>query len=549
MTAKPRRRISPFLSLATLLALACPAGQAFADGVLTVRDNRVEGEIVYEDDEVIRLRTERYGELRFFKMNLKQIIRGSGETAKVEDPQVSMNQPEDPFGFAADTNPFGLGSGDGGDDVSALFGGGGDAGGAEPFGGFGGDDEAAGGFNPFSATVLADAGDASPFAPGATGAPALEIEEIVIPAVPQGIDGVLFGKAGEGVVQVRATEDEDYAPADREATNLLLGSNVKTDSDARARMVLRGGQDTVRLPERTEVELVEVSDDKVTIELMTGAIWSEVNSGKDFEVRTPVVTAGVVGTVFRVSDEGPLGYNIAVLEGQVDVASLKTQASQRVPGGKMISVAPDGVLGTVQDLDASIRAEWEQWDRWGAETIAGLGGIGGGAGGAAIQSIVSQNVQQQKEYTAIVQTTNRQIQINNMRDFIDQIANAFKSYAADTGHVPTTEMGFGVLRQNSADKPGWNGPYWDGEIPPRDAWNRPLRYLAQVSPHSGNVYGVVYSLGEDAQDNRGKEPLDMPSIIAFKQIESIQENPDYDAQTLLEAIPQEQRAAGQPGTL
>ncbi|MCB2155553.1 FecR domain-containing protein [bacterium] len=521
-----RRTLLAILASACFLALTT---LAVADAVVTLNGRTVQGEITFENEDEIRLKTERYGELRFLKMNLKQIIRGSGTAGGFGGNTGGFGGNNgggnNPFGGgSAGDNPFGGASGGAeGDDVSALWGG--DSAGDNPFA-------------PASDTQVASAAATSPKQGTGGGIPEFKRSDVVAPEVPFGWDAVVFGIPEDMAVQVKAEPSMTDFQAVSTDTNLRSGAEVMT-ADAQARLTVRTNKDIVRLPRHSHIELATLTDDNVTINLKRGKIWCEVEDrgGKgQFIVRTPNVTAGVQGTIFRVSDDLGQGVNVAVLDGSVRVASTKAQIATNVPGGKMVTVLPNGQISALMPLNEAIVREYNNWDAWADEAVAGLGGVGGGVAEGMIRDTAAQNA----AWAGQMAAANYYISRNKLGQYIDSVADAFRRYAADTGHVPTTEEGFSVLRENMGNWPNYNGPYWDDALPPVDSWGRPLRYIKRISERSGNTVGIVYSVGEDNRDNEGSISGDIPSMILFNQIPAISENPVYNPERLLRELQQEQ---------
>jgi hypothetical protein len=362
------------------------------------------------------------------------------------------------------------------------------------------------------------------------------------PAVPFGWDAVLFGIPEGNEVMVRNSgQAAGFLPATAD-TNLRLGGEIQT-MEGRARVVLKNGSDVIRLPSRTHIELVELDEQNVTIELKRGRLWSEVDPNAPrghFQIRTPNVVAGVRGTIFRVSDELDKGMNIAVLEGAVQVASRKAQIQMTVPANKMVQVSPDGTLSPLIDLPEAIRSEYVAWEQWADDSIASLGGVGG----AVAEGILRDTAASNAAWGAAMAEGNYYVGLNKLGDYLQQVGDAFRKFSSDTGHVPTTEDGFSILVQNTGNWAGWNGPYWDGSLPPLDSWRRPLRYVMRVSERSGNTVGVLYSMGSDNVDNGGSPAADIVEMILFNQIESIRSNPEYSPERQLERL----RQAEEQGT-
>lgn len=515
-------------SLLAILAGACLlvlTSLAVADTVVTIKDLQVHGQITFENEDEVRLKTEKYGELRFLKMDLKQIIRGSGQGTSSNSGFGGSpgGGAHNPFGGpATGDNPFGGDAIPAGDDVSALWG-----------------DEPAGD-NPFApsqgsqvASTAATRQNAA--APGAI--PEFQRPSIQAPEIPFGWDAVVFDIPEEASIQIKPEPAAASFQPVSANTNLRKGAEVMT-AESRARLTLRASKDIVRLPPRTHIELAELGENNVTINLKSGKIWCEVESrgGQgQFIVRTPNVTAGVRGTIFRMSDNLGAGVNIAVLEGTVNVASNQAQIAANVPGGMMVNVLPNGTISPLMPLNEAIVREYNNWDQWADEAIASLGGVGGGITEGMIRDTAAHNA----AWSAEMARGNYYISRNKLSDYIDLVADSFRNFAADTAHVPTTEEGFSVLRENSGNWANWNGPYWDGPLPPLDSWGRPLRYVMRISERSGNTVGIVYSVGEDNQDNQGSISADIPSMVLYNQISAISNNPQYDPPRLLQQLEQE----------
>ncbi len=83
------------------------------------------------------------------------------------------------------------------------------------------------------------------------------------------------------------------------------------------------------------------------------------------------------------------------------------------------------------------------------------------------------------------QRTQAQLQINNFQSALD-------SYRVDLTRYPETLEG---LIENTANRPGWAGPYLRERSIPRDPWGNEYHY--QVS-NNGRGY-ELYSYGADGQ--------------------------------------------------
>lgn len=92
------------------------------------------------------------------------------------------------------------------------------------------------------------------------------------------------------------------------------------------------------------------------------------------------------------------------------------------------------------------------------------------------------------------------------RDQIQSFMVALDNYFIDIGHYPSTQQGLAVLRDNSRDIKGWDGPYLQKEIP-KDPWENPYTYR---SPGRNGAYEIV-SYGEDGLAGGDDENQDINS--------------------------------------
>ena len=92
------------------------------------------------------------------------------------------------------------------------------------------------------------------------------------------------------------------------------------------------------------------------------------------------------------------------------------------------------------------------------------------------------------------------------RDQIQSFMVALDSYFIDTGHYPTVQQGFAVLRDNTQDIKKWDGPYLKKEIP-KDPWGNSYVYR---SPGRNGAYEIV-SYGEDGVEGGDGENQDINS--------------------------------------
>lgn len=120
-----KRSIIPATLIAGLFILSA-GHRAQADAIVTMQGRRIEGRIIVEDADSLQIESPRYGQLRFFKRNLKSVERGEPVAATPQAPatEAAASTPADdsPFGgFGAapaapappppsDANPFASGA-------------------------------------------------------------------------------------------------------------------------------------------------------------------------------------------------------------------------------------------------------------------------------------------------------------------------------------------------------------------------------------------------------------------------------------------------------
>lgn len=442
-------------------------------------------------------------------------------------------QPSNPFGAGAPTSPD---AGMAGAATSNPFGAGAGAPATQPGTGF----PPAGSSGPSEAVAASTQPAAIPALDQAASLPEGSIPTLpsaldtdVAPDIPAGYDGVLYGIATGDAVEVKRPEQEEWGTAENN-TPLQIHSAVRT-GEGKAKIRLRG-RDTLRLPPRTHIVLVELSVDasKVTIEVKTGSLWTEVAPrarASDFRVVTPDLTAGVRGTLFKTMVQPGTGSRVAVLQSAVDVTSNKTGESTLVPANKAVVVNTDGQIEPLVPVWPAEYDEWAAWDEWRLDAYKNVAAFSS-VGAPIIQGLIDQTAQDNARYEATVNDTNRTIQINKYEDALKIYANAFRKFAEDTGYVPDPETdGWQVLRENKGNWPGWSGPYLTvAQMPPVDMWHRPVHYMVRYNRSGANIHGLVYSEGPDRRDDKGRPGGD--DIVAYAmyyQIPSIANNPKYQS--------------------
>jgi general secretion pathway protein G len=79
------------------------------------------------------------------------------------------------------------------------------------------------------------------------------------------------------------------------------------------------------------------------------------------------------------------------------------------------------------------------------------------------------------------------------RSQINSFLTALAAYKLDTGLYPSSELGFGALREKPQGVNNWQGPYMK-DIP-NDPWGRPYQY--RFPSEHGNDEPDILSLGAD----------------------------------------------------
>lgn len=350
------------------------------------------------------------------------------------------------------------------------------------------------------------------------------------PDIPPGADGVLFGIEQGHVVQLRKSGSTIWETAVNNIS-LMVGYEIRTE-EGKAKIKLRG-RDSLRLPPRSHIVLVQLSIDasEVTIQLKNGSLWTEVAPRarlSDFKVVTPDLTAGVRGTLFKTTVQTGMGSRVAVLQGSVDIQSIKTRAAATVSEATAVIVNPQGQIEPPMPILPAEYDEWKAWDEWRLDFYKNVASFSA-VGAPILTGMADQIAQEQSQWAQTVNEANRQIVINRYEDNLKHYANAFMQFARDTGHVPndTTES-WQVLRENSGNWPGWNGPYLrDTSLPPLDLWRRPVRYIVRYS-RSGNIHGIVYSEGLNQRDDKAQPGSDdILAYVMYYQLPNIATNPLY----------------------
>lgn len=345
------------------------------------------------------------------------------------------------------------------------------------------------------------------------------------PKIRTGYDGAVFDIVpATKPIQIFVADATDPVEESNEAM-VRVGTRIKT-LESRAQLALRGKQDTLRIPDKSEIRLAQLSPDseQVQIDVITGSLWTEVASRStlgDFKVVTPDLTAGVKGTRFRVDVLPNQGTLVSVDEGLVEVISKNAPVSKLVGQFEAVIVSVNGQLSETIKLDpAKSQEEWAQWADESAALVTG----GMTVGGDAIRPLFDQIAADNARWTAEMEEANRTIAENKYLGQMDSIASAFMAYARDTGVVPEDDQAWNVLKENRGNVAGWSGPYIEGPIPPADPWNNVLVYRKRIS-QSGNINAIIYTRWRDGVDSGGAGEGDRFVLVPYYTLDAFKVNP------------------------
>lgn len=504
-----------------------------ADAVTTLSGRRVEGTIIKEDEETVFINT-KYGELRFYKMYLKTIERGSTPVAAATATIPGFGTPSsfevpDPFGISpketpAGAVPFGAPTAPAPADPMKGF-----AGFGIPISSVGAASPAAVPAPDFAAPPgFGAVASPEPFAPlespdqppnpfGLESAPPVpppqpptlstpissEIAPESLPPAPEepvvikmGYDGVVHGATGP--IEVRESSASAWQSATGN-TQLRVGGAIRTSDAVTAEVMLRGGKDTMKLHGQTQVSLEKLSDDaeQVSLSLQRGSMNLNVaprGGADDFVIVTPEMTASIDQgrvTVDRIQGATRLGMTV----GSARVRSDMTGVHARLGNAQSLVVNASG-----QFLD-----------------------IGRAEENTSLKSLLEQIDKDNRRWSSEMADYQRSVTELKYQDVLSDYVDAFLRYASDTGKIPTTEEGWSVLKYNPG-LPGWKGPYIDGPIPPLDPWRRALIYRT-VTSSSGRLFGRVYSMWQDGRDQGGDNPsVDKIALVLYYNLEGMDES-------------------------
>jgi hypothetical protein len=475
--------------LGALLPLLLLASLAVADSVVTENDLRIEGRIVREDDDQVILSTE-YGELRFLKIRLKSITRGSAPAPQSSGGGFGAPPPSAFGGFGAP-----VGGPPGG---APAFG-------ADPFGGSFAD--------PFGFAA------ATPAVPVPTPTPSpipqrprtLTPARDAAPVVPAGAAGVLFGVTEDHPSFVRRP-GSDWSPI-REDFALQSSMEIQTRDLPTTRFHLAGRDgDEIRLAHESQVRLGahDSSGNTTTIVLQRGAIWVNLarptGANRTLIVSTTELTATASSPALFIVDRTLAASRVTVASGTVLIRADATGVQAKLAAGQSAVVNVPGQMIGALPAPIDVSAAWANWDGTPLTDLLPL---------ASLNAVIAES---NARWESEMQSYSRTLAELQYQERLNTYSEAFMRLAADTGVIPESADGWSWLRFNPGID-GWAGPYLDEPVPPLDPWKRPLVYRRLVSS-SGNDFGRVYSLWQDGIDQGGENTsADKVSLIMYFNLE------------------------------
>ena len=90
---------------------------------------------------------------------------------------------------------------------------------------------------------------------------------------------------------------------------------------------------------------------------------------------------------------------------------------------------------------------------------------------------------------------------------IERLSGVLDLYRLDVGDYPSTSQGLAALNDNTANVPGWNGPYLKDADSIKDPWGRPFQYR-YPSDRPKHAFDII-SLGADGKPGGEGEDADI----------------------------------------
>ncbi|CAN5490228.1 hypothetical protein BH09SUM1_BH09SUM1_00060 [soil metagenome] len=577
----------------TLLSslLIAGASLAAADVVVTRTGRSVEGTIISEDADQVLLQSN-YGDLRFRKMDLKEIRRGgkqalapaptpaasggaapaprafggygipveevdaAGGTMPAEGSAASAASTSappasaDPFTDGAATTPSPAAAGP--DPFTAA---------ADPFSAEPGDMAGAppppppvhGGGDPFNEPPPPPpprgGGAPDPFGEEPSGAmqpppavvaqPADSVAKTPAPVfklphrtkppiVDQGFDAVVYGIAEQAPVEIKDPGAKEYSSATNDR-QLKVGSEVLTRTTKTARMMLRNKKDELRLPDDSHVVVEKLSPDSQEVTLFL----DRGSIWSDVETRAKLDSFQIRTPELTAGVRGTR-FIVDRVQGASRVSVLRgvVHVQSNTTGVFVNLKENEGAVvnasGQIMDLIATPVDTQKIWDDWDSWAQQTAGGVGSLAGGSPIASLSQQIAQDNAQWESDMQEYQRNVAQAKYQDKLNDSANAFLKFANGTGKIPDDAEAWSVLKFDTS-VPGWKGPYVEGPVPPLDPWRRPLIYK-KLKSQSGNTFGRVYSMGQDGRDQGGvNSSVDIVALVMYFNLDRFKTDPNVVA--------------------
>ncbi|MBN1971760.1 MAG: FecR domain-containing protein [Candidatus Delongbacteria bacterium] len=142
-----------------------------------------------------------------------------------------------------------------------------------------------------------------------------------------------------------------------EGDPVFIKDTLKTGIESKCEIKLVDGS-VLRMGESTIYTILEFQDGdliKCEGELIEGKIWSSVNKDdikREFNTRTPVAVAAVIGTIYRTSYSKDEGASVTVLEGVVNMAAVKKE-----------SISNPEVIQGPTPIDGPKEVSMEEWTK------------------------------------------------------------------------------------------------------------------------------------------------------------------------------------------
>jgi len=205
--------------------------------------------------------------------------------------------------------------------------------------------------------------------------PEPEVKEARIPSEPSLVPTQVRASKGvitflEGTAQVKKSGQSEWSPAH---PNMILSEKdqIKVLSQSRAELIL-DNQTVMRLSENSILTINKLEENRAAqketarMDLSLGKLWVRLTKLFDpasrYDVKTPTVIAGVLGTTYQIMVAGDQKTTIQVFEGTVHIYNPFPKGEPSKPGIPTPLEKPTEVAGPteVPGPAAVSREEWTQ---------------------------------------------------------------------------------------------------------------------------------------------------------------------------------------------